>query len=100
MFRYGLLVMCLVMTVGCGRKHPVEVFIHPDMEKGTIEKIAVFPFASTLHHADDPDGGANYRQASTDLSGDARTTVLRGSRKIAELLGIEINSVNYFNSLL
>ncbi|MCZ6765875.1 MAG: hypothetical protein O7D32_02975 [bacterium] len=48
----------LVLATGCKKKHPVHIQIDPTMTDGTIERIAVFPFASSLHKADDPDGMA------------------------------------------
>lgn len=48
--------------VACGQKdHPVSVYIEPSFEgaaaaqPGAVEKIAVLPFGSGLHRADDPD---------------------------------------------
>jgi hypothetical protein len=53
---YLLLIMVLVVTPGCGqRQHPVKVHVDEAMNEGTVEQIAVFPFASSLHHTDDPD---------------------------------------------
>jgi hypothetical protein len=48
----------LALLTGCQRKHPERVFIDPSMKEGTVEKIAVLPFASSLHHSVDPDGVA------------------------------------------
>lgn len=40
---------------GCGKKtHPVKVVVDPSFQTGTVEKIAVFPFASALTPAADP----------------------------------------------
>ena len=47
-----------MLVAGCGKKHPGKVYVDAKMEKGMIEKIAVFPFASAVHHTDDPDGDA------------------------------------------
>jgi hypothetical protein len=43
------------LVVGCQKKHPVKVYVAPDYDPTVIEKIAVFPFTSSLHHSDDPD---------------------------------------------
>jgi len=48
----------LVLAVGCKKKHPGRVVIDPTMTDGSISRIAVFPFASSLHSADDPGGEA------------------------------------------
>lgn len=48
----------LVLAAGCRKKHPGRIQIDPTMTDGTIERIAVFPFATSLHKADDPDGRA------------------------------------------
>ena len=56
----AMLAALVVLTVyGCqGKQHPVSVFIAPQMEEGTVDKIAVFPFATALHDSDDPNGEA------------------------------------------
>jgi hypothetical protein len=48
----------VALFVGCQKKHPLKVHIDPVMSEGTVEQIAVFPFASSLHSTDDPDGVA------------------------------------------
>lgn len=49
-------VLILGLFWGCGGgKHPRKIFIDPTMNAGSVERIAVFHFASSLHHADDPD---------------------------------------------
>lgn len=60
----GVLLTALVF-VACGQKeHPVSVYVKPTFKgsaaakPGAVEKIAVLPFCSSLHHADDPDGVA------------------------------------------
>lgn len=42
-------------AMGCGKTHPVKVFVDPSMKDGTVEKVAVLPFTSSLHRSDDPD---------------------------------------------
>ncbi len=58
MRRAILCTLVAMMMVGCGKTHPVKLDVSPEMEKGSIEKIAVFPFASALHQTADPDGVA------------------------------------------
>jgi hypothetical protein len=52
-----LIFVTLVVALSCaGQKdHPISVDVEPAMEEGRAEKIAVFPFLSALHNADDPD---------------------------------------------
>jgi hypothetical protein len=46
----------LLMTIwGCQKGHPMKVEIDPAFEEGGSDKIAVFPFLSAIHEADDPD---------------------------------------------
>lgn len=49
-----LLTIALLM-LGCGKQHPVKVYVAPQYKPGDIEKVAVLPFTSGLHHSDDPD---------------------------------------------
>jgi hypothetical protein len=57
--RYVLLLSALLaLLTGCQKKHPVKVFADPSIKTGTVEKIAVLPFTSALHHSEDPDGVA------------------------------------------
>lgn len=49
-------VIAVGLLVGCGKTHPVKVVVDPSFETGNLSKIAVFPFASALHHTADPDG--------------------------------------------
>jgi hypothetical protein len=43
------------LAAGCGKKtHPVRVVVDPSFQTGSIEKIAVFPFASALSPSADP----------------------------------------------
>jgi hypothetical protein len=58
MRKYIPLILVVALFVGCQKKHPVKVNIDPAMSQGAIEQIAVFPFTSSLHSADDPDGVA------------------------------------------
>lgn len=51
-------VLLAVVIVGCGKSHPVKVFVDPEFESGELDKIAVLPFSSALHHAADPDNVA------------------------------------------
>jgi hypothetical protein len=44
----------LLMVSGCQKQHPMNVKIDPGLERA--EKIAVFPFLSSLLESDDPDG--------------------------------------------
>ncbi len=55
MKKYVSLVLIPMLVVGCGKKHPVKLYVDPSIKEGSIEKIAVFPFASSLHRTDDPD---------------------------------------------
>jgi hypothetical protein len=48
-------VLLFASMFGCQKKHPVKLNIGPAMKAGTITTIAVFPFTSAIHHADDPD---------------------------------------------
>jgi len=57
MMGMGLLAALVSGCVG-KKEHPVRVIIDPDFKARGVEKIAVFPFASSLHHSDDPDGRA------------------------------------------
>jgi hypothetical protein len=44
-------------VTGCGKKtHPVKVVVDPSFRAGQFDKIAVFPFASALNPAADPNG--------------------------------------------
>jgi hypothetical protein len=59
MKRYPLIVvmvLLLSLAMGCGKKHPVKVYVDPQLKEGSVDKVGVFPFTSTVHHADDPDG--------------------------------------------
>ena len=49
-----LLAAC-TLFVGCQQSHPRKVFVDDSFRSGDNEKIAVFPFASSLHYSDDPD---------------------------------------------
>ncbi len=49
------LVLIVGLLIGCGKSHPVRVQVAPSVESGSIEKIAVFPFASAIHQTADPD---------------------------------------------
>jgi len=52
---YALLVVLAGLSAGCGQKtHPVKVVVDPSFQTGAVEKIAVFPFASALTPAADP----------------------------------------------
>lgn len=55
MRKYMPLILVVSLLAGCQKTHPVKVHIDPVMSQGTIEQIAVFPFASSLHSTDDPD---------------------------------------------
>jgi hypothetical protein len=56
LMRRILLYLAIVMVmVGCGKTHPVKLEMDPAMEDGSVEKIAVFAFASALHQTADPD---------------------------------------------
>jgi hypothetical protein len=52
-----LIMAVVVLALACaGQKdHPISVEVKPAMEEGRAEKIAVFPFLSALHDAEDPD---------------------------------------------
>jgi len=50
-----LAVLVVVMACAGQKDHPISLEIDPVMEEGGAEKIAVFPFLSALHAADDPD---------------------------------------------
>ncbi len=56
MRRVLLCVMVAGLLYGCGKTHPVKVVVDPSFESGNLSKIAVFPFASAIHHTADPDG--------------------------------------------
>lgn len=47
-----------ILVIGCQKKHPVKVYTDPSLKPDAIEKVAVLPFTSMLHHAEDPDGEA------------------------------------------
>lgn len=50
-----ILAIIALAASGCGKTHPVKVFVAPDYKPAEIEKIAVLPFTSSLHHSEDPD---------------------------------------------
>ncbi len=51
----AVLVGLVGFSAGCGKKtHPVKVVVDPSFQTGAVEKIAVFPFASALSPAADP----------------------------------------------
>jgi len=53
---FMLVFVFAALVVGCGNKtHPVKVHVDPDLDSGAIERIAVFPFSSSVHDSDDPD---------------------------------------------
>ncbi len=63
--RRFLVLLLLPLTLGaCKKGHPISLYVadgfhatqEGDAERLTFEKIAVFPFLSALHGADDPDG--------------------------------------------
>ncbi|MDH3217649.1 MAG: hypothetical protein OEN01_15480 [Candidatus Krumholzibacteria bacterium] len=58
MKKYWVLILVVGLTAGCQKKHPIKVEIDPVMRDGSVQKIAVFPFATAVHHTDDPDGEA------------------------------------------
>jgi hypothetical protein len=58
MKRYLPLVIIALVLLGCGKQHPVKVYVAPQYKPADIEKIAVLPFASGLHHSEDPDNVA------------------------------------------
>ena len=48
----------IVIAASCGgQKHPIKVTVDPSFD-GSIDKIAVFPFASSISQTIDPDGTA------------------------------------------
>lgn len=49
------IMMAVVAISGCQKGHPIKLKIDPALEKGA-ERIAVFPFLSAIHEAEDPDG--------------------------------------------
>lgn len=51
-------VLIILGVLGCQKTHPVKVYVAPQYRPADIQKIAVLPFASGLHHADDPDNVA------------------------------------------
>ena len=60
-----LVALVLPLDLGaCKKGHPISVDIAPEFQSAregeggrlSYEKVAVFPFLSALHHADDPDG--------------------------------------------
>lgn len=48
----------LLMVVGCQKQHPISVQIEPEMVESAPKTIAVLPFLSGLHDAEDPDNEA------------------------------------------
>jgi hypothetical protein len=50
-----LAVVVVVMACAGQKDHPISLEIDPAMEERNAGKIAVFPFLSALHDADDPD---------------------------------------------
>ncbi len=55
--------MVLVLVVAsifpaCQKKHPVKVRVSPEMKKGEVASIAIFPFTSAVGQSDDPDNRA------------------------------------------
>ena len=52
------LLMIAGLLLGCGKTHPVKVVIDPEFQSGSLDRIAVLPFLSALHHTADPDGVA------------------------------------------
>ena len=58
MREFMMLIVLCALAMGCAKKHPIEVKVDPAMKSGDYEKIAVLPFASSLHRSDDPDGVA------------------------------------------
>lgn len=59
MKRIPVIALVLCAVVACNKQHPVRVVVDPrfnDAKGGQpVEKIAVLEFATSLHHADDPD---------------------------------------------
>jgi hypothetical protein len=64
MKRVVMIAMVLGALVSCKKQHPVNVYVDPRFNdtdapaEQQVEKIAVTRFASSLNHADDPDGVA------------------------------------------
>lgn len=56
MKRIAILLIVVVAVFGCQKRHPITVQIEPLMETEPPETIAVFPFLSSLHDSEDPDG--------------------------------------------
>ena len=56
-FGRKLVFALLLVAIACAgeKEHPISVEVKPAMQEGGAEKIAVFPFLSALHDADDPD---------------------------------------------
>jgi hypothetical protein len=52
------MMVAVVMMSGCQKKHPVKVQVDPALDEQAA-KIAVFPFLSAIHEAEDPDGIAS-----------------------------------------
>lgn len=50
-----LSVLVLLLWIGCQKQHPINVRIDPAMEEADPRTIAVLPFLSRLHDAEDPD---------------------------------------------
>jgi hypothetical protein len=48
------IIVAVVAISGCQKGHPVKLEVDPALEEGA-ERIAVFPFLSALHGAEDPD---------------------------------------------
>ena len=61
MKRVLLPLVCVALLVGCigKRSHPIRVEEDPALKDRAVEKVAVMPFASAVHHSDDPDGLAS-----------------------------------------
>lgn len=55
MKKLGLTLLAVALACAGQKEHPISVDIDPAMEEGGAEKIAVFPFLSALHEAEDPD---------------------------------------------
>jgi hypothetical protein len=58
MKKLTILLIVVVAVFGCQKRHPINVQIDPLMETEPPETIAVFPFISSLHDSEDPDGMA------------------------------------------
>lgn len=58
MNKIAWILLISVFVLGCQKKHPVRVYTDPSLKPDAIEKVAVFPFTTMLHHAEDPDGEA------------------------------------------